>query len=354
MKRILSATAFAGMLLAASLTSCDMVYEDLPECHYGARLRFVYDHNMEFANAFHKQVDCLTVIVYDSDGKYVTTLTEQGEALADEEYRMEVNLPAGTYTFVSYGGLHCGESSFRFTEEPGSGSLHTDRGVELHPDNYHSTRATAQGEGTELHNLFYGAATVEVRDDYSAYDEATVYLMRDTNTLRVLLQQADGERLHADEFDFKVIADNTLMAHDNRVVLTGETTYWPWTTGDEEPGTLPDGDAVSVAWGEFSIPRIADSSQVANLKAGEAYAGPRLQVDWKADGRNVIDLPLIPYLLLTKPADSRFADMTDQEYLDRENTWSLFFFLDRHYHWVTLQISVKSWSVRINNVNLAD
>ena len=73
-RKIISVFAATAMMAAAS--SCSMVYDDLPECRYGTRLRFVYDHNIEFADAFSRQVDCLTVLVYDASGRYVTTLTE--------------------------------------------------------------------------------------------------------------------------------------------------------------------------------------------------------------------------------------------------------------------------------------
>ena len=78
-RRILSRT-FAAAAIAfaavAGLSSCGAIKDDLPPCPEGVTLRFVFDYNMEFANAFPSQVDCLTLLVYDNEGKYVTSRTE--------------------------------------------------------------------------------------------------------------------------------------------------------------------------------------------------------------------------------------------------------------------------------------
>ena len=49
------------LAVAALLSSCHGIYNDLEPCSQGVRLRFVYDYNMEYANAFHSQVDCLAL-----------------------------------------------------------------------------------------------------------------------------------------------------------------------------------------------------------------------------------------------------------------------------------------------------
>ncbi|MDE6492930.1 MAG: FimB/Mfa2 family fimbrial subunit [Lactobacillus sp.] len=103
-----------------NFTSCDRLQEDLPECVGGLRLRFVYDYNMEFANAFPSQVDCLTVLFYDKDGNYVATRTNESPDLADENWRMEVDLAPGDYDVLAYGGMECHDSSFYFVTSPES------------------------------------------------------------------------------------------------------------------------------------------------------------------------------------------------------------------------------------------
>ena len=43
-------------LTTAALPSCETIYEDLDPCPHGVSLRFIYDYNMEYANAFPKKV----------------------------------------------------------------------------------------------------------------------------------------------------------------------------------------------------------------------------------------------------------------------------------------------------------
>ena len=70
------------------LTSCDgAIYEDLDPCVSGIQVRFIYDYNMLYANAFPSHVDCLTLFVYDDADNYVTTLTETSEVLEQRLYR---------------------------------------------------------------------------------------------------------------------------------------------------------------------------------------------------------------------------------------------------------------------------
>ena len=84
------------------LTSCDMFHEDLPECRLF--VKFKYDYNMLFTDAFHTQVDKVELYVFDKDGKFLFSQVEEGEALATGNYQMEVKLPIGEYQFLAWAG----------------------------------------------------------------------------------------------------------------------------------------------------------------------------------------------------------------------------------------------------------
>ena len=64
----------------------------------------------------------------------------------------------------------------------------------------------------------------------------------------------------------------------------------------------------------------------------------------------MVDLPLNNYLLLLK--SQAYASMGDQEFLDRESRWTMIFFLDEKNHWISTTITVKDWTVRINNAEV--
>ena len=351
-KNLLKVFAVAGLIFP-TLTSCDdnIIYDNLEPCNIGVRLRFVYDYNMEYANAFPSQVDCINVFFYDENGNFVTAREVTGEVLADENYRMIVDLEPGNYDIVVYGGTNSAHTSFTFADFPGQESTFTDRNISLKDEMV----------GEELHPLFYGTVDFTCDEWDLDYRDKTVYLMRDTNSIRVHLQQVDGEPMFEDMFDFNILADNTHFQYDNKVVLQGaQTIFNPWFRNNQNPGFNPDGSQLWVCQAEFSVPRLVwDKNELVGLtraNVADGYEGqPWLKINYKADNRNVVDIPLLPYLLMCKPEHSNSVqspNITDQEFLDRENRYDLFFFLDKHYNWIYVEIRVLDWVVRVNNVQM--
>ncbi len=327
--------AAAVALTVGATQSCDSaIYDDLDPCPQGVALRFVFDYNMEFANAFPSQVDCLTLLVYDAAGNYVKTVTETSSVLADEDWRMTVDLPAGqTYHFVAYGGLECSQSSFHFVSTPAAGSQLTSLQVAMDADCINAN------PGVDLHPLFYGALDLEVPAASTDYTIGTVEMMKDTNTLRILLQNVDNTPVDPADFTFAITADNTLLAYNNDVIPTTTITYIPWATGQVGTGVDPDsGSEVLLAFAEFATSRfIADSRT-------------RLIITNRQTGNTVLSIPLVNYLLLYKSL--RYEQMGSQEFLDRESRWDMILFLQEGGNWLDTRIVVNDWIVRINQAEL--
>lgn len=315
---------------AVSLASCDAVNDDLEPCPHGVRLRFIYDYNMEFANAFPSQVKDLTVLFYNEDGDFVAKREVDDPVLADENYRMTVDLMPGNYNIIAYGGLYSSSASFSFVTEP-ENTKYEDVRVRMNPG-----ELTAP-VGKDLYPLFYGRLSVVVEEEDMTYRDYTVPMMKDTNNLRVVLQQIDGEPLDESEFDFEVHDDNTLFAYNNDLIPTGQVTYWPWSRGNASPGDLPDGRPSSVCYAELSFSRLVTGN------------GPTLTITRREDGYKVVDIPLNNYLLLLK--SDQYKTMGPQEYLDRESRWSMIFFLDHNRFWLRTQIVINGWVVRLDDVD---
>lgn len=320
-----------AVLPVLSFSSC--VYEDLYPCPEGISLRFVYDYNMEYANAFMSQVHCLTLYVYDEAGNYLGTYTETGDVLKDENYRMVIDLPEGNYRFAAYGGLACSQHSFSITDEPAVGSAMEDLDVVMAHENYESD--------VQLHDFFWGMTDAVV--EYEEYSEATVYMMKNTDNIRVVLQQSDtdAEPLEIEDFDISIVGlDSWHFLWDNTVADDAgqDMTYLPWASGDGlDVGGSASGNYVSAAYAEFSVSRPMADSQA------------RLVIYSHQQQENVADIPLVKYLLLLR--SEKYADMDDQEYLDREDLWSIVFLLN-DYSWNDVQIIINDWTVRDNNIGL--
>ncbi len=333
-----------GLLpLGLALSSCERIYEELEPCPHGVSLRFVYDYNMEYANSFARSVDCLTLYIYDADGEYVGTRIVQGAALAEESYRMQLELEEGTYRFLAYGGIACEDRSFRPEEEPAAGSRIEDLRVAMDLDRI----AAPVAADRRLHDLFWGELTLATGD---LYREGTVEMMKNTNNIRVVLQQESGEPIDAEDFTFRITDNNSLFDYRNDLLREGvaPVTYAPWITGQAHTGVSILGDTVAeesvgVAYAEMSTSRLMTGND------------SRLQITRRSDGATVVDFPLLTYLALLR--SERYAlppyNMTDdQEYLDRESDYVLFFFLRPDHSWLDTKIVVNNWVVRINQVEL--
>lgn len=336
-KRNILSRLMGAMLCVASIglafSSCERIFDDLEPCPHGVSLRFVYDYNMLYANAFPSSVDCLTLYIYDDNGNYVDTKVVTGPELQDENYRMTLDLKEGTYRFVAYGGLACEKNTFSVLQEPSSGSKYTDLRVEMD-----KSRVSAPVPADKrLHDMFWGELTLATAELYS---EGTVKMMKNTNNIRIVLQQLNGKPVHIDDFDFVITDDNTLFNYDNDLIANGEITYLPWTSGEAVAGVSGEGEnggePVVVAYSEFSTSRLMTKNS------------PKLLIKLKKDGKEIVNIPLNNYLLLLK--SELYAKMGPQEYLDRESIWSMVFFLGNDMHWIRTHIKINDWIVRINDI----
>ena len=319
--------ALCAVLMGVLLPSCERIYDDLPPGPHGISLRFVYDYNMEYANAFPHNVDCLTLLIYDSEGNYVGRRVVTGPELADEAYRMPLELEKGEYRFVAYGGLACERSSFVLTPGADEEAAHGRQHTMLDPE------CLARPERRNLHGFYWGELVMATGDNYP---EGTVEMKKNTNDIRVVLQHLNGQMVDVRQFEFEIRDDNTLLGPDNEPVPNGEVSYLPYAVGQSSTGILPDGSQVVVAYAELSTSRLVTGNS------------PRLIVRRVSDGGTVIDIPLKNYLLQLR--SDLYAEMGEQEYLDRESRWSLLFFLDASHSWVRTQIKINDWTVRINDI----
>lgn len=328
-------------LPAAGLTSCNLVKEDLDPCSV-AELRFIYEYNMEFANAFHKQVDCLEVFFFDGEGKLVTveTVTE-ASLLSDENYRMRLELPEGDYHVVAYGGQKCDKSSFRHVNELGVGDHYTDLHVQMSP-NVLTDRNLAR-----LHNHFYGSADFSV--DYNVQKTTTVEMMRNTNSIQVALQHTSGAPIDYNDFTFEITDDNNDFDCENNLLATGEIKYIPWNTENRTTGTVSKADGSDYDEFHAALASFMTSRLVYNKPTSTT-----LHVKRATDGETVFKVPLVNYMLMFKHdrSGNGMDNMGDQEYLDRENAWNFVFFLDSDNMWVNTRIIVNDWEVRLNNTEM--
>ena len=367
------APLLGALLLCMSMSSCETLYDDQSDCRTGINLAFVYEYHMEKgANAFPANVDCVTVYVFDKNGNYKTQFTETSDLLRDANYRMELPLAEGEYHLVVYGGTTCDDATVEFT--PGwtatsTGGRKDDILVTVPTDENGVSNKQLHDIDKRIGGLFYGTQDVTITEKDFTTDEfrtVTVYLMKDTNNIQVILQElSQPDEMKYEDYNFYIYDDNfTLDGYNNPVydssrggALTGKT-YEPYAyenrimgtvDSDWEHGSHTTEDAskpVRVACAEFSTSRLfVEHAATARLRITSA-----VEKDDFGNDRLIIDIPLITYLQATKGFGDSWIK-GEQEYLDRQSRWTMMFFLQRN-AWVSTRVVVNSWVVRFNDIVL--
>lgn len=337
----IAAAMTASLCGLASVSSCSAIMEDDPvPCEQGISIQFIYEYNLERADAFNAQVDCLTLHIYDSDGNYLMTRSEKSDVLKNKNYCMNIDLPEGDYRLIAYGGVECDKASFSHTAVPAEGSKDSDLGMKL------NDKCLIPGNASgKLHDHFYGSLNVKVNKTVK-YQLVQVPMMKNTNHFRIMLQHLSYEPLDGNDYEFSIIDDNTLFDHNNDLIDNGLVSYTPWDKGkivtgsaeirDDEPvRSITD---VQMAYADMSTSRLM-------LKRN-----PKLVVKHIPSDTEIINIPLNNYLLAFK--SGYFSWAGDQEFLDRKSDWQLFFFLDKANHWAKVYIRVDNWIVRINDIEM--
>ena len=93
------------LALLLIVSSCSMMHDDLSGCQQELRVRFRYDMNMEFADAFAPQVKTLTLYAYSPDGALAFERTEKvADIVARGGYMTLDNVTPGHYSLLLLSG----------------------------------------------------------------------------------------------------------------------------------------------------------------------------------------------------------------------------------------------------------
>ncbi|MDE5693033.1 MAG: FimB/Mfa2 family fimbrial subunit, partial [Duncaniella sp.] len=75
---------------------------------------------------------------------------------------------------------------------------------------------------------------------------------------------------------------------------------------------------------------------------------------YNKEGEKIVQVPFIDYALLVKGKYKRPDGtlLTDQEYLDYQDDYSMVFFLDENNRWQNTHIYINSWRVILQDVDM--
>ena len=328
-------------VLGSTMVSCsDILEEEVVDCSVNYRVKFKYDHNMKFADAFANEVRSVTLYAFDQEGKFVYQRTEQGDILGEDGYTMPLEVEAGDYRFVTWAGLE-GEESF-------SVPVLTQGVSTIDELTCRMNRVEKRADGSsvileDLKPLWHGEVTEHTFTSRAAMNqELTIPLVKNTNNVRIVLQHLSGSPVNVDKFTFTITDENGLMDYDNSLLEDEKLTYYAWRTDDGIAELNADGSraqtSIGVAIAELTVGHLVmENNPVLNITNDK--------------GEKVLSIPLIDYALLVKGHYNR--NMDNQEYLDRQDEYNMTFFLDENDHWVDSYIIINSWKVVLNNEDLS-
>ena len=304
------------LLLLLVLFSCTSIDETLPECRLYVRFR--YDYNMEFSDAFASQVNRVDVFVFDKDGTFVIKKSEQGETLGGS-YRMPLPLPAGEYRIAAWAGM---SDDFEM-REPVAGK------TTLEELTVRMKREESLVHNKALNPLWYGGVQAVSFTGRQEQTE-TVSLIKDTNKFRFILQKSGpGEELDINDCLFEIRADNG---------------YYDWNND------LLDDDMIS--YRPYYLEKVEDVGIVVEMNTMRLLEHKKvyLTLTRKSDGKELMRIDLIPYLLLTKMEGH---NIPAQEYLDRQSEYAIVFFYNPELlNFLSTKIVINGWTIWLKGEDL--
>lgn len=324
-----------AMMLTAAIccTACDSVFDDEGDCAPHYFVRFVYDMNMLYADAFATQVSSVDLYVFDAEtGEYVTHIPDKGEVLASGSYRMPLDLKPGKYEFVAWCGLADNGEDFTVPQN-------ITKPEDLTCTMARSHDAVGAYSSRNLHALFHGSLSAELPDTEGEH-VYTIKLTKDTNNIILSLQHTAGP-LDPKRFEVTMTDTDGLMAYDNSLLADELIEYRPWRLDggaldmNGETENYADDDDNEKKEAGYLIAELSTARLMTNHEC-------RINIVDKEQGKTVFSIPFVQWALMFRSANH--ANMDYQEYLDREDEYNLMVFLgDSNEGWTATEIIINGW-----------
>ena len=357
-RKTIKKIGFTAIMLVFSMmtfSSCDdgFIYDEEGDCTVHYKLQFFYDMNLKWADAFSNEVKSVRVYAFDENENLVKIFMENDPSIISEpNYAMDLDLEPGNYHLIAWCGIdninpETKVSIASFSAPENMGMKMQDLDCKL---NWKSNALFPAYSDEHLQFTFWGELKdVEIVKEnlYGGVEYFRMPLIKDTNHLRVQLVQLSGEDTDVNDFTYSIEAVNGEMDYLNNLIGDTKITYLPWHLMNGEVGMEQETKALTYA-----------NSAIADLDLSRMTVGEidsmRLVIRNSEDNSLVANVPIIQYSLLSKMyyEEAYGHDMTDQEFLDRQDEYNMTFFLDSNMKWVYATIDILSWRVVIQNVDL--
>lgn len=319
-------------VVLVGFSSCrKFIYNNNDAC--SAKIRFVYDYNMKFADAFAHEVAQVDIFIFNEQDILVGRITEDVTP-DDKDFLLTPRIENGVYSFLAWPGVSQG--GYILPELTVGTTTYSDLRVQLETANKLINR--------ELAPLWHGYVH-HVEVGKKPNQEVVIPLIKNTNTFRINLLSAHGNKpIDINNYQFEIIADNGYYEADNSPIANNIVTYYPYYRQNISQSTVQGDTKYTTSVVELSTARIMDKAK------------NRLVVRSLDTKKILLDLSLNDLLLEYRL--QRYSSMPAQEFFDREDSYAISFFFTEgtnpEQHFVSVAVMVNDWLVRSHNEVLGE
>lgn len=331
---------FFWFFLLVGFSACSWIKDDRSNCSSGfiIRLQPVLNERVQpgsGAGIITKEIDKLSLYVFDAKGQFVCLHTENRQSLADNDYNITLPLEYrdnGIYELVLWAG----------EDNPDYQVPNLTPGRSTRDDLTLWMKRDADGcQNDKQGHLWYGHIK-KGQIQPSEMTLITIPIIKDSNRFSITLHDASEKGLKADDYDFTLRVDNGLMDVENNIIKDNWVTYGAYhkeSSLELESTTTREGE-VYLANARLNSLRL--------LAENEA----RLVITNRHSGQKVVNVNLTQYLLMTRSLfeDSKGVKFTDQEYLDYQDQFNVIFYLCPM--GILVSLNINGWIIRLNDAEL--
>lgn len=258
--------------------------------------------------------------------KYVDRLDVDSITLHQGYCMVRLPFPEETYHLLIWGGI----SGYQY-QLPNLKAGQTERkslNISLACDNKNQFNR-------KLNALFHSSLeNITISEEYQVI---TAGLVKNTNYFSCILQDENTLPLRQEDFAFTLESTNGVIDYTNTPVGTTPTCYLPYRQ--------------ELSLTSEQIPIIHARLNTLRIMKGDDTT---LSIKHTPSGKTILHLPLTQYLLLSKNYPNNIGDISDQEYLDREDSYTLMFFIQSSDTGIPRipTMKVNDWIIRLNDSEL--
>lgn len=312
-------------LIAAILCLSSCVFDDRGDCVL--TVSFSYTYNVKCADAFSSEVRSVDLYVFDDNGIF---LFRHSDPVEKDGSSCTVNLSSlesGTYTFVAIGRNRIPED---YSREFALSDL--TQGVSTVEDLTMRLNRIGDTSSSDFASVYNGVTRAALK---SGRQNVHIDMHKITNKFRIIIMPYSGSTvLQEDRFDFRIEADGAWLDYEGNIYRNDPVKWLPYNVAVTSTKADEVSSAIVADLASSRLFRDDDAILVIGDGKGEEYL--RLNLPW--------------FLSLQGIAEHR-NEWDDQEYLDRQDYYSITFFIDGNL-FVKSKIIVNGWVLSLTDVTL--